>query len=226
MARKEIATHLIELIEKTGYINDVYIITNDRFFKIFNLWSMTLQTKLNVLVINDMTTSNEERLGAIGDMNYCLKKCDIKDDIMVIAGDNLFNFDLNDFIQFFKEKKTPAITAYDIGDSEKIKMYSYLELNSDNRVIFFEEKPENPLGTMTCPPFYIYPEYCLHYIDQFISSGNNPDAPGYFIQWLYKRLQIYAYLLKESNRFDIGNIESYNEANRIYGELQEGNNNF
>ena len=187
MAGKTILERLLDKISVIDKIDHVYIVTNARFANAFNEWVGDYQYSKPLTVINDGTTSNENRLGAIGDIQYVLDQTKIDDDLMILAGDNLFEFDLSDFDEFFQEKNADVITAYEITDLELQKRVGIVELDSAARVLSFEEKPQEPRSPWAVPALYIYKQETLPLIKKYLDEGNNPDAPGHFIPWLINR---------------------------------------
>ena len=219
VARKEIMTRLMEKIEETN-LQRVYVVTNNKFYPFFSNWTGNLNSKLNITILNDMTDSNETRLGAVGDLNYSINKGAIDDDLLVIPGDNIFDFSFNTLIEFFIQKQAPVIAVSDMKNKDIIKKrYSSVVLDGKGKVISFEEKPENPKSTLTCPAFFILPRDHLELVSEYLYQGHNPDAPGHFLQWLCSTRQVYGLVFREK-RYDIGNIESYNEANKIFEERE------
>jgi len=218
IAGKEIITYLVDQLNKTGLIDHIYVVVNSKFHKFFKIWVNSVDSNVPITIYDDMTSSNDDRLGAIGDLNFALNKGQINDDIIVLPGDNLYQFDIKELIDFFYEKKSAVIAAHDMKDIEKLsKKFSSVDFDKNGRVNYFEEKPENPKTSMTCPAFYIFPKNFSSKIIDYLAEGNNPDAPGYLIKWLYKKEEVYAFLVKEG-RYDIGNIESYNKTNKIFEE--------
>src|SRR5262249_48104234 len=134
--------------------------------------------------VNDGSTDDSNKLGAIGDLHLVLTRERVDDDLIVVAGDNLFNRELSDFGRFCRQKQTPVLAVYDVGDLEQIRKYNAISLAPDGRITFFEEKPKNPTSTLTGIALYYYPRSTLPLIHQYIAEGNNPDQPGRLIQWL------------------------------------------
>jgi glucose-1-phosphate thymidylyltransferase len=223
IARKEIITHLVEKINEIKIIDQIYVVVNSKFYIFFKNWADYLNNTKPITIIDDKTTDNENRLGAIGDLNYVINKAMIRDDILVLPGDNLYEFDINNLIEYFIRKRSPVIAAYDMKNIDKIRnTFSSVAFDNEGRVTYFEEKPENPKSTFTCPAFYIYPKDFIPKIYDYLFEKNNPDAPGNLIKWAYPKETIYAYHVKE-DRYDIGNIESYNETNKIFEQKMHGN---
>jgi glucose-1-phosphate thymidylyltransferase len=215
VAGKTILERLLDKISVIDKIDHVYIVTNARFANAFNEWVGDYQYSKPLTVINDGTTSNENRLGAIGDIQYVLDQTKIDDDLMILAGDNLFEFDLSDFDEFFQEKNADVITAYEITDLELQKRVGIVELDSAARVLSFEEKPQEPRSPWAVPALYIYKQETLPLIKKYLDEGNNPDAPGHFIPWLINHQPVFAFQF-EGQWHDIGTLESYQEAQVVF----------
>src|SRR5699024_9697870 len=187
---KSILDYIVEKMERVNVINEIIIVTNDKFTVHFEEWkrSVELEEKYRkkLTVINDGTLTNDTRLGAIGDIQFVLDKLDIKDDLMIVAGDNLFDFELSDFVGYFEKAKTDCITAYHEDDDAQLKRAGIVELDESGRVLSFEEKPEEPKSTYCVPAFYLYQKETLPLFKKYLNDGNNPDAPGHFVPYLLK----------------------------------------
>lgn len=215
VAGKTILERLLEKISVIDKIDHVYVVTNARFAQAFEDWVGSYKYSKPITVINDGTTSNENRLGAIGDLQYVLEQTKLEDDLMVLAGDNLFDFDLRDFEESFQEKNADVITAYEISDIELQRRVGIVELDSSARVLSFEEKPQEPKSHWGVPALYIYKQQTLPLIKQYLDEGNNPDAPGHFVPWLIKHKPVYAFRFK-GQWHDIGTLKSYEEAQTVF----------
>jgi glucose-1-phosphate thymidylyltransferase len=192
----------------------IFIVTNDKFYNYFLDWSKNLKRRFdeNLLnIINNGTKDEETRLGAIGDINFVIEKEKIDDDLLVIAGDNFLSEFFNGFIDFGKEKNTPILAIYDVKDLEKMKKYSEVDIDKNNQIIFFEEKPENPKSTYAGIALYYYPRQTLPLIKKYLEEDNNKDQPGRFIEWLYKQTPVFTWKFP-GVWFDVGTHESLKEA--------------
>ena len=197
-------------------LDKIYIVTNQRFYRNYEHWLSTYPARKKITLCDDGTTSNDDRLGAIGDIQFILEKYNIKDNLLIIAGDNLFDFNLSDFVRFFtKYGSTVALKNMQGRDKKLISQYSIVTLDKDKRIIDFEEKPPEPQGALIAICLYLFTIKELGMIKQYLRMGCNPDAPGYYIQWLYKKSPLYGCILK-GKWFDIGDIDSYNQANNYY----------
>ena len=212
---KTILNHIMEKVEKVIEIDEVFIVTNEKFTPAFIKWAENYQGDKPIVVINDQTTTNDNRLGAIADMQYVIETEKIDEDIMVLAGDNLFEFELTEFVDFYQKMNTDCITAHELADIEELKQTGVVYLGENDRVMSFEEKPIEPKSNFAAPPFYIYQKETLPLIKQYLRENQNPDAPGNFIPWLIKLRNIYAYRF-EGICHDIGTIASYQKVHELF----------
>ena len=210
---KPILDYLISDLETTGYINEYIVISNHKYINNFINWQKMHKEKITIL--DDGSISNEERLGALKDIKYALDKLDIKEDVLIIAGDNLLDFSLKDFLSYARKINSSCVMYYEMDDINKLKKTGVLEIDRNNLVIGMEEKPENPKSHYSCPPFYYYLNKDLRMINDAFNNKNNIDAPGSFVKYLYNKTKIYAYKMP-GNRYDIGTLESYQKINKIY----------
>jgi glucose-1-phosphate thymidylyltransferase len=218
VAGKPLIDHVLDNLAPIGDIDRVYVVTNDKFAGHFQQWSEDYRAhkaKLNFTIVNDRSTDDTNKLGAIGDIHFVLTSQQVADDIIVVAGDNLFSEKLSAFGQFCREKQAPVLAVYDVGNLEEIKKYNAITLDASGRITFFEEKPKNPTSTLTGIALYYYPKSTLPLIRQYVAEGNNPDQPGRLIQWLYPRLPVYTWTVP-GLWYDIGSKETLEEANRIF----------
>ena len=215
VAGKTIMDRILEKIEAVDEIDTVYIVTNHVFRSHFNQWAAGANTAKKLKVIDDGTSTNETRLGAVGDIRLVLDKEQVQDDLMILAGDNLFDFALPDFVRFFMSSSNDCISCHVIDDIERIKRTGVVELDEKGKVVGFQEKPAEPRSNLGVPPFYIYRRETLPLIGQFLDEGNNGDAPGHFIPWLLSRRSVSAYRF-EGTRYDIGTLESYEQVKAVF----------
>ena len=218
VAGKPLIDHVLDNLAPIGDIDRVYVVTNAKFAGHFQQWSEDYRAhkaKLNFTIVNDRSTDDTNKLGAIGDIHFVLTSQHVADDIIVVAGDNLFGEKLSAFGQFCREKQAPVLAVYDVGNLDEIKKYNAITLDASGRITFFEEKPKNPTSTLTGIALYYYPKATLPLIQQYVAEGNNPDQPGRLIQWLYPRLPVYTWTVP-GLWYDIGSKETLEEANRIF----------
>lgn len=218
VAGKPVIDYIMPKVEEVREIDMVYLVTNARFYGQFEEWLAAREWSTPVELINDGSTSEENRLGAIGDLNLVLRETGLNDDLLVLAGDNLFEFSLADFAGFFHSKGgSAAVTIREESDPARLRRTGVVQVDADWRVTGFEEKPEEPKSNFGAPAFYAYGRDVLPLVGQYLAEGNNPDAPGNLVAWLHSRRPVYGFLFTEM-RYDIGNLESYQEVDRIYSE--------
>jgi glucose-1-phosphate thymidylyltransferase len=215
---KPMLEHVIDHLAPVKDLGSVFVVTNQKFVSHFTAWSEKYRkekTDLDFKIINDGSTSDADKLGAIGDLNLVVEKEKVKDDLVVVAGDNLFDSSLAPFVEFARAGTTPVLAVYDVGDLESIKKYNSITLKDDGIISFFEEKPKNPTSTLTGIALYYFPANVVAMIKTYIAEGNNPDQPGRFIQWLYPRVPVRTWRVP-GRWFDIGSKETLEEADRLF----------
>jgi glucose-1-phosphate thymidylyltransferase len=199
-------------------LGTIYVVTNDKFAADFQAWSKHYQKRhpeFKFKIVNDGSTSDDDKLGAIGDINFVLTRENlIKSDLLVVAGDNLFSESLAGFVGCAK-KTDATVAVYDIGDAEAIKKYGNIAIDADGIITHFEEKPEKPRSTLAAIALYYYSPKVLSLFTTYLAAGNNPDQPGRFVQWLYRRTPVKTFQLK-GEWLDIGSKETLKEADRIF----------
>lgn len=208
--------YAIDKINEIQEIDKIYIVTNNKFYNVFIEWVQKIEKNIKkpIEVFNDMSLSDDTKLGAIGDMQFVIDKTNLNDDLIVIAGDNLFQLDLKKFIDFGKEKGL-SIAVRDVGDIELMKKYGEVILDTNKKLISFVEKPKEPKTTLAAICMYFFPKNKLYLIKQYISEGRNTDQPGLYIQWLHKIENVYGFVFTEK-WYDIGDIKQYKEADKDY----------
>jgi glucose-1-phosphate thymidylyltransferase len=211
--------HLLRKLEPIQEIDHAILVSNDRFYEGFSQWAKTIKSRIELRVVNDHTTSNENRLGAIRDLKLGLDQIDGTDDILVLASDNLFDSDLASFVSFAKEKNAPAaVGVFDIKDKSLASKYGLIKTDEAQRVTSFLEKPKDPPVTLASMGIYYLSEGSLPLLDKYLSKGQNPDAPGYYIGWLSQETDLYAHQF-EGKWFDIGDLDSYKKADEHYYQI-------
>ena len=215
VAGKPIIEHIIRKIEQINYIEKIYLVTNAKFEPHFRNWLENFSADKPIEIINDGTTSNDDRLGALGDIHFAIDKKNIDDDIIVIAGDNLFELSLVDVHNFFRKRKSNLIVLHDVKDLDLARQYGIVEVDSSNLVVNFVEKPISPNSTLASTGIYLFPKKTIELIKKYIAQGNSPDKTGNFIEWLHKREKVYSYIT-EKRWYDIGSAEQLEKANKHY----------
>ena len=220
VADKPMLQHVLDNVRTIEAIDHAYVITNAKFVDHFQKWADGYQSPdlhFSFTIVNDHSTDDSNKLGAIGDLHLVLTQYNLDDDIMVIGGDNLFSNDLREFGDYCRQQNAPVTGVYDVGDLEQIKKYNAIEIDENHRITYFEEKPKEPKSTLTGIALYYYPKPVLPLIHQYIAEGNNPDQPGRLVQWLYPRVPFYVWKVP-GIWFDVGSIETLEEANRVFSK--------
>ena len=211
---KPMLDHLMEQLEQVEGLDEVYVVTNSKFAGAFREWAAA-RSGLPLRIIDDGTVDDDSKLGAIGDLDLTIREADLDDDLIVLAGDNLFSESIAPFPVFALRKGGPALGVYDVGDLDTIRRYSVIELDDDDRVTRLEEKPERPRSTLAGIALYFYPRPALRYVREYLEEGNNPDQPGRLVQWLYPRTAVYGWRVP-GRWFDVGSKETLAEADRAF----------
>lgn len=210
---KTILDHLVDDIASSGEVSRFIVVSNHKFYENFKKWAEGKPQ--NIEVLDDGTDTNETRLGAVADIWFAVEKLGVSDDLMVIAGDNVLDFSLLRFIEFFRKSGTTSVMRYYENDEKRLKRGGVLTVDDDGKIISMEEKPENPKSHWLCPPFYIYKKEDVPLVRVGLDSGCGKDAPGSFIAWLCGERCVSTFEMP-GKRYDIGNLDSYNEVQRTY----------
>jgi glucose-1-phosphate thymidylyltransferase len=220
VAGRPMIDHVLDNLAAISGIDRVYVVTNAKFAGHFQKWADAhhgAKSGLQFTIVNDQSTDDSNKLGAIGDLHLVLTREKVDDDVIVVAGDNLFSEKLDGFGKFAREKNTPVLALYDVGNLEEIKKYNAITIDGAGRITFFEEKPKQPQSTLTGIALYYYPKSVLPLIHQYIAGKNNPDQPGRLVQWLYPRVPFHTWKVP-GIWYDIGSKETLEEANRIFAK--------
>lgn len=215
VGKKNILEWLLDDLETSSEIDDYYVVTNAKFAPVFRDWAASRPEKLTI--VDDGTTTNETRLGAVRDMLYTVETQRIADDLLVLAGDNLVDFSLTGFIRYAKMKNASCGVRYYEPDVAKLRQAGVAEIDENERIVAMTEKPLEPRTHWCTPPFYYYRREELPLIKTAVDEGCAVDAPGSFLAWLAGRVPVYAYLMPGA-RYDVGSLESYEQAQRLYRE--------
>lgn len=221
VAGKPMIEWVIDNLAPIPGIDRVYVVTNNKFAADFQAWAdgyKKRQPRLDFKIVNDGSRDDTDKLGAIGDIHFVVQHEGIADqDLIVVAGDNLFSESLEDFAAYAKEYPA-TIATYDVGDLEAIKKYNNIQTDGSGRITHFEEKPAEPTTTLTGIALYYYSAATVKLFDQYIAEGNNADQPGRFIQWLYPRETVQTREIA-GTWFDIGSKETLEEANAVFAKF-------
>ena len=209
--------YVLDEVNKLEEVDEIYVITNDRYAGHFEKWADEKNNVKPITVYNDHTTSNDDRLGAVGDIKYTIDNANIDDDILIIAGDNLFEFSLRGMVDKFHEKQAAVVGGQVENNKALLTRLGVLEADENGLVIGMEEKPAEPKGNIKSAAIYLYPRETIKLFNEYLEEGNNPDAPGYFLNYLYKKTPVYVNCFEEE-WFDVGTHETLAEVNEIFSK--------
>jgi glucose-1-phosphate thymidylyltransferase len=221
LAGRPMLDYLFDRIDAVEDIHAIHVVTNERFARDFGGWASQRSGLRPITVWNDGTTSNEDRLGAIGDIRFTIGEAGLEgEDLLVVAGDNLIEYSLEEYVRFWREKgEGAAIAVHRIPDPDLIKQYGVVELDADDRVVSFEEKPAAPRSDLAATAAYLYRAEHAALTGPSLDAGNPADAPGSFVVWLYPQAPVYGYQF-EGGWMDIGDPDQLLEAdNRMRARL-------
>ena len=210
---KTILDWLIEDIDASGEVDEYIVISNHKFADIFEKWAA--EKKQKVTVVDDMTSTNETRLGAVCDIQFAIDKLSIDSDMLVIAGDNLLDFSLTKFVAYAKKKNASCVMRYYEPDDKKLLKTGVVTTDANDKILKMTEKSPTPETHWCTPPFYYYTKNDAKLVKEGIAAGCGTDAPGSYISWLCTQTDVYAMEMPGS-RYDIGNIESYEKVQKEY----------
>ena len=205
---KPLIDYLIDDLENNKLIDEYIIVSNHKFINHFNDWKNNNKYKNKISLLDDGSTNNDNRLGAVKDIWFAIYKANINDDVLILAGDNLLDFSLKGFIDFSNNKNSNAVMRYYESELTRLQRTGVAVIDDNDKILEMEEKPKEPKSNWAIPPFYIFKKDYLIEIKEGIDSGCKVDAPGGFIEWFSKRNPVYAYLMP-GKRIDIGNLEDY-----------------
>ncbi len=210
---------VLDSVRELADVDEVHLVTNSRFAGAFEDWA----AKNGVAVYDDGTTSNEDRLGAVGDLRLAIEEAGLEDDeLVVLAGDNLFDFSLLQFVEWWRSKSQPssAVALHDVGDLELATHYGIADTDADDRIVRFVEKPSDPPSTLASTLIYLLPPEHVRLVATYLDEGQSPDNAGSFLGWLAEREPVYGYRF-EGAWYDIGDrtqlLEADNRLRRLAG---------
>lgn len=212
---KPLLDYILDEVNKVEEVDEISVITNNRYYDHFNDWAIKKNNGKPIKVLNDMTNNNDDRLGAIGDIDFTINKLKIDDDLLIIAGDSLFEFELKDFVNFYKEKQAPIVACEQIEDKEALKSFAVVSINENKKITKLVEKPQEPESDIAAYAVYLYPKEIIKDIKTYLANGFKPDAPGYLVEYLYKEKDVYSFVFKEKF-YDVGNHESLELVRQKY----------
>ena len=208
---------MLDDIDTIPDIDEHIIITNHRFAPIFEEWKRGLKYQKPITIVDDGTSTNETRLGAVCDLLFAMENLRLDEDVLVVAADNLLFFSFREFVDFAKEKQTSCIMCHEQPSIEKLQRTGVVVLDENNRVLEMAEKPQEPKTHWAVPPFYIYLKKDLDLVRHAVENGCGKDAPGNLAHYMVEHTTMHAWPMS-AGRFDIGSLDTYYEAVEKYGK--------
>ncbi len=209
-----ILDHILDRVVRLPNIDEILVVSNQRFFGDFESWSKSGKWPVGLRVLNDGTTSNENRKGAIGDMLLAVREMRAPDDFLVVGGDNVFTFDVGQLLDVFSQKGN-TIALYDVGSVDLARLYGAVEVDAHGRITAMVEKPECPKSTLVSICVYMYSASVAARLQEYEAAGNNMDATGNFAAWLCTVEPVYGRPV-DGVWFDIGSLESLSSARAAF----------
>ena len=219
IGKETILDFVINEITTIPEVDEIYIVTNDKFYGQFCDWNKMSEKPVKISVLNDNTTDDATKLGAIGDIQFVIEKMNIVDDVLIMASDNIFTFKLLEFYSAFKDKHKDMILVSKIENKEDLKRMANVVLDDDNKVLDMVEKPAEPISEFAAFASYFYTKDTVPMFKQYLEAENNPDAPGFFPSWLFKQKDVYAYKFI-GECYDIGTPQAYEEVGNIFKDKE------
>lgn len=213
---KAMIDYIMDKLEDIQEIDEVYVVTNSRFYKIFEQWASNHKSSKRITVIDDGTHTNETRLGAIGDIQLVIEKTKLKDNLLIIAGDNLFAFKMRDFLEFAnRHLPSCSIVLHNIGSLKEAGKYGVVKIDENNKLLSFTEKPPQPESTLVAICLYYFPKEKMQRVAEYLGQSKHKDAPGTYISWLVKNDDVYGFIF-EDEWYDIGDKNIYERIKDTY----------
>lgn len=215
---RPIISYIVEKLNAVESIDEIYIVTNNKFIRHFRRWVKTIRSVKKIVLVNDLTRNNQDRLGAIGDIHFVIKKQKLKESLLVVGGDNLFSGSLADFLNFIARKKDQAgLGVYRLKQKKDASRYGVVKLNKQMKVVSFAEKPAQPQSSLVAMCLYYLPKNYLNLIARYMKSSKNGkiDATGSYIAWLKEKVNVYGYVFR-GEWFDIGDYKYLNAAKKNF----------
>jgi glucose-1-phosphate thymidylyltransferase len=218
IGKKKMVEHIIHKIEELDAVDDIHIVTNEKFYNHFLEWRKDFTSTRNITIHNDGTKTNEDRLGALGDVHFVIQAADIDDDVLVVAGDNLFDFSFLGMYTLFRAKNALILPVRDLKDPAKLaKKFGTVVINEKNKIIDFEEKPEKPKSSLAATAVYMYTKENVEELKRYVKKEGLPDNSGDFVRHTMLVSEAYAYPFEE-HWYDIGGHDQLEEAREIFGK--------
>ena len=219
VGEKTILDYLLDGFNQLSDLDSVYVVSNAKFAPIFREWSDIVNESnrhaFEVEVLDDGSTDNETRLGAIADVRFAIEQKKIDDDCIVAAGDNIFRFDFKQLHVDFQKNNADTIVVQEIKDKERLRQRGVVSFDDTRKITLFEEKPDKPRSTFVCPALYMHKKSTLPLYKTFLTVNDQADAPGHFISWLYQQVPVYAFIMA-TPALDIGTLSVYEKIQKQF----------
>jgi len=206
LAEETVIDRILSDLEADDRIDRVFVSTNREFATDFRAYLNSSRFEKPRVSVEE-TSYEGEKFGVVGALAQLIDREAVTDDLLVVAGDNYIGFDLAEFVDAFESRDVPTLAAYDVGSLDRASSYGIVTLDGD-RVVDFQEKPDEPASTLVSIACYAFPADAVGLFEEYLTAGNNPDEPGWFIQWLHERLPTYAFAFDDP-WFDIGEPAAY-----------------
>ena len=213
VGEKTILDWLVDDIDTLGLVDEYVVISNHRYAACFDAWAAGKPQKITV--VDDGTSTNETRLGAVKDVQFAIDRLELDDDMLVVAGDNVLDFSLTKFITYALAKGTSCVMRYHEPEEKKLQKCGVALVDENDLVLSLEEKPAEPRSHWATPPFYFYTRQDAQLVRVGIAQGCGTDAPGSYIAWLCTQAPVHS-MEMPGRRYDVGNLESYRQVQETY----------
>ncbi len=214
---KPIIDYIVEQMNQVAGLDAIYVVSNTKFYPQFVDWSKAIESNIPITVLDDGTTDDSNKRGAIGDISFVVEECKIDDELMVVAGDNFFTYALTDYVDYYRKVDRDCVCVKVWENEAELSQFGIALLDADGKVLDIEEKPKHPKSNTAVFASYLYKQDTVKLIADYLAEGNSPDAPGNFPAWLYKRQDVYAYTFV-GECYDIGTPASYQEVNDLVAQ--------
>jgi glucose-1-phosphate thymidylyltransferase len=214
---RTIIDHIIDKLALASGIDEIYVVTNSKFISDFRRWRKGVKSPKKITLVNDLTKDNQDRLGAIGDINFVIKKKKLREDLLVVGGDNLFSGSVQNFLDVAKKNITSAsIGLFRLKRRKDASHYGVAKLDKSKKVVNFQEKPKHPQSNLVAMCMYYIPKNHLRLINDYMQDKTiKADATGSYIAWLKDKIDVYGYVFSGS-WFDIGDHKYLNTAKKEF----------
>ncbi len=212
---KPMLEHILGKVNGIDAVDSVLIVTNAKFYSHFLKWKKQFRFPKPITLVNDLTDADERRRGSLGDIQFTIDQQHIDDDILVIAGDNLFSFSLKLFVEQHLKHRKSAVALFDVQDKELAKLYGIVGMDNHGKMVEFCEKPAEPASTLASTGIYIYPKEVFPLLKEFVTKFKNTDKAGHFLEYLHKKEEVYCFVTDEP-WMDIGSIEQLEKARKTF----------